>query len=111
MEKYPMDILFIRTTDNEQRWHTGYLSIILCEIFNGNLVKSKLTDQEVVMLSNEGDMTKASRESFKQTIQKLLSVGPIESFALQPKGEQLSEEVKLFIKQYSKRTETTEEQP
>lgn len=93
-----MDKLFIRVKDYE----LPFVTLPLNELFNGIIIPEKLTEEEVVIMDLAGDTTKSSRKSFHKNVEKLLAIGVIESIAIQPIGDDESQEVRKFLETYDK---------
>lgn len=98
---YPIDYVFIKFLESRHP-----VNIPLCELLSGVLVRDKLTSDTVVLYSeglkedNEDPLVVITREGFRKHIESILELGPIESYALQPEGENTVPEVNQFLEKF-----------
>ena len=96
---YPLDTVYLKAKREDKP-----LSIPLCEIVNGKVVKAKLKPDLIVLYVDgqnidEPEVQYSSLE-FKRYLEKVLKIGEIEDVVLQPAGEVITDEVNNFLKKY-----------
>lgn len=96
---YPLDTIYLKAKREDNP-----LSIPLCEVINGKVVKQKLTPDLIVIYVDGQNIDEPevqySKLEFKRFIERILNIGEVEELALQPAGEGKTQEVIELLTKY-----------
>ena len=97
---YPLDIVYLKAKREDKP-----LSLPLCEIINGKIVKAKCTPEHIVVYTDGQNVDEPEvtykLSQFKTALEKVLRIGELEEVVIQPAGEVRTQQVEDFLKKYN----------